>query len=89
MEYLRSKEAERACQRQFRGENPPRATRRRTGLQVDVVRLDPNANVHAYDEPLTLLSPVSTVFSVLSEAQSNGRVDVRLLGRRAAGYALR
>lgn len=90
MEYLRSKEAERARQRRLAGENPPRATRRRTGLHVDVVRLDPNGSpAHACDEFLTLLSPASTVFSVLSEAQSNGRVDVRLLGRRAAGHALR
>jgi hypothetical protein len=93
MAYLRSKEAERSSYGRLGAKNArsalPSAARRRTGLQIDVPRLDWNGSVSACAEELTLLSPASTVFSVLRDAKSNGRVDVRLLGKRAARAALR
>jgi hypothetical protein len=88
--YLRSKEVERASYGRLGDENArsalPPAARRRTGLQIDLGR---SASTSACAEELTLLSPASTVFSALSDAKSNGRVDVRLLGKRAARTALR
>lgn len=63
--------------------------RRETGLQVDVTRLGPNRSAAARDEETAMVSPASTVFSVLSEAKSNGRVDVRLLDKHPAAHTLR
>lgn len=91
MVYLRSKEVERASHSQVAGGHacpePPRAARKKPGLQIDVTQQNESAP-HCGEE-ITLLSPASTVFSVLSDAQSNGRVDVRLLDKLAAARALR
>lgn len=81
--FLRSKEAAQPACRARCSESE--SAQPRPALQVAAPRLDATRGAAAADEGSAMPpSPASAVFSVLTEAQSGGRVDVRLLGKCAA-----